>query len=59
MGADEIDEAVFTMFAHSYPHEAYALDPECFWLYFHDRCPSVSRDDMVRALDKTGTCANG
>jgi len=33
MGADEIDEAVFTMFAHSYPHEAYALDPECFWLY--------------------------
>lgn len=47
---DIIEETAFRLFADAHPHEAFKLDPDQFWTFFHERCPSVSRETMERWL---------
>lgn len=53
MDNSEIEDRIYAQFARVYPHECYDDDPERFWRFFHAKRPSVSREDMVRALEAT------
>lgn len=41
------------MIADIRPHEAYAFDPERFWRYAQEKCPKVTREQMLQALKET------
>lgn len=50
---DPFEEVAFEMLANVYPHEMHGSSPERFWCYFHEREPTVSRENMVKALEET------
>jgi hypothetical protein len=49
----ELKEIAWAMFCTAHPHEANAHDPEGFWRVFHDKCPGVSREQMLTLLKDT------
>ena len=50
---NDFEQIVFNALAVAYPHEMYEEDPDKFWLFFQEKCPGVTREQMVEALENT------
>jgi len=45
----------FETFSTIYPHEAYAVWPDRFWMWFHAGHPDITREEMETMLKETGS----
>jgi hypothetical protein len=50
---ENLSMAMFDTFADMHPHEAYEYDKNMFWEYVKKKCPSMTKDEMVRLLKET------
>lgn len=49
----EAEEWAYKAFAKAHPHEAYEMDPERFWKFFHTERPGMTRQQMIDCLEET------
>ena len=49
----DAEQTAWEWFAGAHPHEAHAKWPARFWLFFHAKCPNVSRNRMKQLLKET------
>ena len=50
---DPFEEYAFEMLANVYPHEMNDSFPERFWRHFQKKEPTVSKENMQKALRET------
>lgn len=53
MTDEEAELWAWSVFAQTYPHEAYAAWPERFWQFFQTQRPGISREEMEQLLKET------
>ena len=44
---------VFEQIAFRNPHDAFDMNPNLFWKFFHSRYPNVPREDLKTMLEMT------
>ena len=50
---NDFEQIVFNTLAVAYPHEMYEEDTDKFWLFFQEKYPGVTREQMVEVLENT------
>lgn len=47
---ERLKQIAWEAFCELHPVEAYEMDPDKFWAYFHSRVPHMTREQMVELL---------
>lgn len=53
----QLDQAAFEAFATAHPHEAFASQPERFWVFLRRGFPHVTLEQTVEAMKETACIA--
>lgn len=49
---DQLKNISWMLFCSRHPSEAFALDPEGFWKFFHTRFPETSQEEMIAIINQ-------